>query len=160
MSMPKPFAVIATNYIDLEGNIKTNPNGTYQRGLFLVLHITQDGCALCCKITSQITNYLNEFTVPLARLNNTYLYTDSFVQCDKIQTIKLNTHTEILGSLENSDRFKVYANIQKYLNGVSDDIFKFLIPFKRPLTYTSPNVQRNYLPSSPCGLSEDKKGFD
>lgn len=155
----KPFTVIATNYIDLQGNLKLNPNGTPQKGLFLVLANIDSNSVLGCKITSQITTYLNEFTVPLSRLNNPFLYADSFIQCDKIQVFKNTPYTTTLGVLENSDRFRVYNSVRKVFDNIMDESFKHLIPFKKPTNYISPNVIKRdtYFSSSPCEASEKER---
>ena len=160
MNSVKPFTVIATNYIDLQGHVKLNPDNSQQKGLFVVVANTPDGCLVCCKITSQITPYLNEYTVPLAKCFNSFLYTDSFVQCDKLHILKKTRDTLELGTINNEDRFRIYNNIQKFYSTVLNEGFKYLIPYKRTERYISPNVYAKSLPSSPFGLSEGKERED
>ena len=130
----KPFDVIASKYVDLNGELKTYYNGKPQKALFLVIAV-DNGNVICCKITSQDTVYNHpDFTYTLRKESHSFLQIDSFIQLTKIQTLYVSSCTKV-GEV---CMFCRPAILNKFTS-----LFKTLlniVSLHVPLSYISPNV--------------------
>lgn len=85
----KPFDIVTSKYITLNGNNKV--------GLFLIIDVS-DNVVTGCKITSQLKDLTEEYSYLLTINSHPFLQTNSYVQIDKLQTIFLDKCT-LLGDM-------------------------------------------------------------
>jgi len=85
----KPFDIVTSKYITLDGNNKI--------GLFLIIDVS-DNVVTGCKITSQVKDLNEEYSYSLTIASHPFLQTNSYVQIDKLQTIFLDKCT-LLGDM-------------------------------------------------------------
>jgi hypothetical protein len=138
----RPFMIVSAPYIDFEGKVKTFMSGDVQRALFLVLRVDNDGHVLACKITSQVSKFLNEYTYFLSKMSHDFLMTDSYIQLDKWHTLLVSECTPIGSVLP-----KLREGIKHKFDTLSRDVSLGLADhtlFVKPTKYQSPNVRSRY----------------
>ena len=129
----KPFDVITSPYRDLTGQLKTNPDGTIQAGIFMVLFAEESGNFTCVKITSQDTKYINGFSYTLPKTLHPFLRASSHVQLDRLHTLNYSTCNKI-GEIEESCRLPICKRYEAYMHLIRVELYKYL-----PRKYISPN---------------------
>ena len=146
----KPFDIVVTPYRDLEGKLKTNPDGSIQAGMFMVLYIDSVGMLTCAKITSQYSKYINGFCYNVSQDNHIFLKADSYIQLDKLHTLSISTCKK-LGELHPSCRVNVCKKYEAYMHLIRMDLYKHLPP-----KYESPNLKPKVVSYSE-GLDYDEE---
>lgn len=132
----KPFDIVTSSYLSLDGTIKTFANGDIQKGLFMVL-ANDYGNLTCAKITSQENCAFLTHSVLLTKSANYFLKTDSYVQLDKLHTLSAN-NVSYLGYADKPSRESICKTLDGYLNLLSQNVHRFSNPVRR---YVSPNVR-------------------
>lgn len=128
------FDVVTSPYRDLTGKLKTNPDGTIQAGLFLVLRVDK-GNLLCAKITSQLTSFVNNYVYTLEKSSHNFLCANSYIQLDRINMLSVHTVNKV-GEI--ADFCK--EGIRNKFKLLSDSILSDL--------YVPPNTFNTLLPNS------------
>lgn len=130
----KPFDIVSSHYVDLEGNIKTYSSGKPQKALFLVLAVDK-GNVIACKITSQDTRYNTpEFTYTLSKETHEFLKADSYIQITKPHTLYAYNCNKV-GVVAAFCRPAILKKIQLFFKTLSD-----VVSIECPMTsYVSPN---------------------
>lgn len=91
----KPFDIVTSAYVDLDGNVKSFSNGDTQKGLFMVIAV-DNGNVIACKITSQDTCHNSpDFTYTLRIESHSFLRAQSYIQLTKPHTLNLYGCTKI-----------------------------------------------------------------
>lgn len=132
----KPFDIISSHYIDLNGEVKSFYNGKPQKAMFLVMAV-DNGNIIGCKITSQDTVYNHpDFTYTLRKESHTFLQTTSYVQLPKIQTLYLSSCTKV-GEVAMFCRPAILNKFNLLFKTLSN-----VMSLEVPLTYVSPNISK------------------
>lgn len=139
----RPFMIVSAPYVDLEGNIKRFPNGTIQRGLFMVARVDGNHNVLAFKLTSQVSKFINEYTYRISAKSHPFLKTDSFIQLDKWHTLSLS-ECSIVGVIKPSLRMAILRRFDSLVRDV-DTCLKDNMPWDELASreYHSPN-ERTY----------------
>lgn len=133
----RPFDVVSAPYTSFDGSIKTNPDGTTQFALFMVLSLDYDNIT-CAKITSWNNPlYLNN-SFRLFKAANPFLRIDSYVQLDKIHTLSVET-CRFIGYVDKPSRYSIYKIVSGYLTNLAENLKRFC-PVQSE-DYVSPNRQ-------------------
>lgn len=131
----KPFDIISSPYVSVDGSLKTFNSGDTQRGLFLVLAVDYD-CITCAKITSNDNPMYLSHSVMLNKSANHFLRTDSYVQLDKLHTLSVSS-ANYIGYADKPSRYSIYQILNGYLTSLAENVKRFCgSPRKR---YVSPN---------------------
>ena len=124
MAVLKPFEVVSCSYPSLDGSLKI--------GLFVVLY-SEQGNALCAKVTSQFDSRFLHYAVLVKQRTNPFLQCDSYVQLDKLLTLNVES-CERIGQLAPVVRLEV----KNVLNRFHYDVLQKLNDNMK-LRYKSPN---------------------
>lgn len=134
----KPFDIVSAPYVSLDGSVKTFPDGTLQRGLFMVLAVDYDNIT-CVKVTSQRNEEYLGHSFLLQKAAHPFLKTDSYVQLDKLHTIFVSS-ANFVGSVEKSFRYEIFLILKSFLTVLADSLRRFCPPPSDG--YVSPNSRR------------------
>lgn len=134
MNFLKPFDIVSSYYVDLNGDVKSYDNGKPQRALFLVIAV-DSGNVIACKITSQQCFHSSvDFVYTLRQESHPFLQTDSYLQISKPHTLSTYSCTKV-GEVAQFCR----PFILKQLKSLFDTLTR-VVSVECPIsTYTSPN---------------------
>ena len=132
----KPFDIVTSPYVSINGTTKRFENGDVQKGLFLVLAVDYFGIT-CAKITSQSNSLYLTHSVILYKYTNPFLRTDSYVQLDKLHTLSAETATYV-GFVDKAARLTICNTLEGYFSSVTQNLRRFCVPHNG---YISPNLK-------------------
>ncbi len=130
----EPFSIVTVPYRDLRGSPKTNPDGSLQFGLFMVVSIYSDETVLACKITSN-EKYVDSFSIELDLEEHNFLKTPSFLLLSKPQCFSLSS-CRVLGSVNPSLRRLVSSRFNSLVRLWTSSLYS------NSPAYVSPNKRR------------------
>lgn len=136
----RPFMIVSSPYVDLEGNVKTFPSGDIQRALFMVARVDDNGNVLAFKITSQRSKFINEYTYLISTKSHPFLRADSYIQLDKWHTLAAS-ECAIVGKISPSLRMAILRKYDLITREV-DTCLKNHMPWEE-VKYTSPNIKES-----------------
>ena len=131
----KPFDIISSPYVSLDGSLKTGSDGELQRGLFMVLAVDYDNVT-CVKVTSQQNVEYLGHSFMISKAANPFLKVDSYVQLDKLHTIFFSSAT-FVGYVDKPSRYEIYLILNGFLTNLAENVRRFCCPPKSG--YVSPN---------------------